>query len=225
MRKKFQEGGEVKPVRRASRLSGPLGKVGKFGVATGLIPGMASNMLADVYGQAREAALGPFEEEGLKALAEERQRRQTARALPTMTPNYEEEMAAAEPTKRRSKPLPVRQRQYKKGGPVKKYEGGGMVEIEIKVGGGGKKGKHMMPDGSMMDDSEHESEEYKKGGAVKGGKWIQNAIKKPGALRAQLGVKEGQKIPAKKLATAAKAPGKLGQRARFAQTLSKMRKK
>jgi len=341
MRKKFQEGGEVKPIRRASRLSGPLGKVGKFGVATGLIPGMASNMLADVYGQAREAALGPFEEEGLKALAEERQRRQTARALPTMTPNYEEEMAAAEPTKRRSKPPPTRQRQYKKGGPVKKYEGGGMVEIEIKIGGGGKKGKHMMPDGSMMEDSEHESEEYKKGGrvkkyaeggevsprsgmkaqlqrsrtrtqglmetpenylaprdttpirvkprsmfstsresdpirqrereqtrreqdfrnrvnsaiereyatqselesqldkdqeqsrpknykkggAVKGGKWIQNAIKKPGALRAQLGVKEGQKIPAKKLATAAKAPGKLGQRARFAQTLSKMRKK
>lgn len=108
---------------------------------------------------------------------------------------------------------------------MKKYEGGGMVEIEIKVGGGGKKGKHMMPDGSMMDDDEMESEEYKKGGAVKGGKWIQGAIKKPGALRAQLGVKEGQKIPPKKLATAAKAPGKLGQRARLAQTLGKMRKK
>ena len=30
-------------------------------------------------------------------------------------------------------------------------------------------------------------------------KWIQKAIKKPGALRASLGVKAGQKIPAKKL--------------------------
>ena len=31
-------------------------------------------------------------------------------------------------------------------------------------------------------------------------KWIQKAIKKPGALREALGVKEGKKIPAKKLA-------------------------
>jgi hypothetical protein len=52
-----------------------------------------------------------------------------------------------------------------------------------------------------------------------GGKWIQSAIKKPGALRAQLGVKGGETIPAGKLAKAAKAPGKLGQRARLAQTL------
>lgn len=59
-------------------------------------------------------------------------------------------------------------------------------------------------------------------GLKKGG-WIKNAIKKPGALRKSLGVKEGEKIPAKKLAAAAKAPGKLGQRARLAQTLSKMR--
>jgi hypothetical protein len=54
-------------------------------------------------------------------------------------------------------------------------------------------------------------------------KWIQKAIKKPGALKKSLGVKEGQKIPAKKLAAAAKAPGKLGQRARLAQTLKKMK--
>lgn len=50
-------------------------------------------------------------------------------------------------------------------------------------------------------------------------KWIQKAIKKPGALREALGVKEGKKIPAKKLEAAAKAPGKLGQRARLAKTL------
>jgi hypothetical protein len=54
-------------------------------------------------------------------------------------------------------------------------------------------------------------------------KWIQNAIKKPGALRASLGVKAGEKIPAKKLAAAAKKPGKLGQRARLAETLKKMK--
>jgi len=50
-------------------------------------------------------------------------------------------------------------------------------------------------------------------------KWIQKAIKKPGALRKELGVKEGKTNPAKKLAAAAKKPGKLGQRARLAKTL------
>jgi len=55
-------------------------------------------------------------------------------------------------------------------------------------------------------------------------KWIQKAIKKPGALRAELGAKAGKPIPAKKLAAAAKKPGKLGQRARLAQTLGKMKK-
>lgn len=63
---------------------------------------------------------------------------------------------------------------------------------------------------------------YAKGGKAK---WIQGAIKKPGALRAQLGVPKGETIPAKKLAKAAKAPGKLGQRARFAEVLKGMRKK
>lgn len=53
--------------------------------------------------------------------------------------------------------------------------------------------------------------------------WIDKAIKKPGALREQLGVKEGEKIPSKILNKAAKAPGKLGQRARLAQTLKKMK--
>jgi hypothetical protein len=55
-------------------------------------------------------------------------------------------------------------------------------------------------------------------------KWIQNAIKKPGALRAELGAKAGKPIPEKKLAKAAKAPGKLGQRARLAETLKGLKK-
>ena len=50
-------------------------------------------------------------------------------------------------------------------------------------------------------------------------KWIQNAIKKPGALRSALGVKKSKTIPSTKLSAAAKKPGKLGQRARLAQTL------
>ena len=54
-------------------------------------------------------------------------------------------------------------------------------------------------------------------------KWIQKAIKKPGALRAELGAKGDKLIPAKKLAAAAKKPGKLGQRARLAETLKKMK--
>ena len=54
--------------------------------------------------------------------------------------------------------------------------------------------------------------------------WIKGAIKKPGSLRRSLGIKKGQKITAKKLAAAAKKPGKLGQRARLAQTLRKMKK-
>ena len=64
--------------------------------------------------------------------------------------------------------------------------------------------------------------EMKKGGSTS--KWIQSAIKKPGALRKAMGVKAGEKIPAKKLAAAAKKPGKMGQRARLAQTLSKLKK-
>ena len=61
----------------------------------------------------------------------------------------------------------------------------------------------------------------KKGGSTN---FIQKAIKKPGALRAQLGAKKGEPIPAKKLAAAAKKPGKLGQRARLAQTLKGFKK-
>lgn len=59
-----------------------------------------------------------------------------------------------------------------------------------------------------------------------GGKYfIQKAIKKPGALRKQLGIKKGETIPLSELKEAAKKPGKLGQRARFALTLRKLSKK
>ena len=56
-------------------------------------------------------------------------------------------------------------------------------------------------------------------------KWIQKAISKPGALKKQLGVSADKKIPTGKLAAAAKKGGKVGQRARLAMTLSKLKKK
>jgi hypothetical protein len=61
--------------------------------------------------------------------------------------------------------------------------------------------------------------------AKKDKKFIQKAIKKPGSLRKSLNVKKGEKIPVSRLRAAAKKPGKLGQRARFAITLGKLRKK
>jgi len=70
-------------------------------------------------------------------------------------------------------------------------------------------------------DDPNEVSMYAKGGKLD----IAKAIKKPGALRASLGTKKGETIPAKKLAKAAKAPGKLGQRARFAEMLKGFRKK
>lgn len=54
--------------------------------------------------------------------------------------------------------------------------------------------------------------------------WIKGAIKHPGALHKELGVPEGKKIPAKKLAAAAKKGGVEGRRARLAETLKGMHK-
>lgn len=54
--------------------------------------------------------------------------------------------------------------------------------------------------------------------------FIKSAIKKPGQLHKDLGVPQGEKIPASKLAAAAKKPGKVGERARFAETLKGMKK-
>lgn len=55
-------------------------------------------------------------------------------------------------------------------------------------------------------------------------KWIQDAIKKPGALHQKLGIPESKKIPENKLEKAAKAKGTLGKEARLAETLKGMRK-
>ena len=54
-------------------------------------------------------------------------------------------------------------------------------------------------------------------------KWIQKAIKKPGALHKQLHVPADKKIPAEKLKAAAEKGGKLGKRANLAMTLKKFK--
>jgi len=53
--------------------------------------------------------------------------------------------------------------------------------------------------------------------------WIKGAIKKPGQLHRDLGVPQGEKIPASKIDAAAKSKGKIGQRARLAKTLKGMK--
>jgi hypothetical protein len=56
-------------------------------------------------------------------------------------------------------------------------------------------------------------------------KWIQNAIKRKGALHRELGVKAGEKIPEKKLKKAEHSKNKkLAKRARFAEELKGFRK-
>ena len=52
-------------------------------------------------------------------------------------------------------------------------------------------------------------------------RWIQGAIKHPGALRKAAHVKKGKKIPLSKLRKLAKKKGITGRRARLAMTLRK----
>ena len=57
-----------------------------------------------------------------------------------------------------------------------------------------------------------------------GHKWIQGMHMKKGALHKELGVPTGKKIPESKLEKAEKSPGKLGKRARLAETLKGFKK-
>lgn len=57
-------------------------------------------------------------------------------------------------------------------------------------------------------------------------KWIQGAIKNPGKLHRELKVKVGEKIPAKKLAKAAKSKNPtIRKEVALAKTLGKLRKR
>ena len=55
-------------------------------------------------------------------------------------------------------------------------------------------------------------------------KWIQKAIKKPGALHKALGVKKGKKIPAGKLAVKESDSPTMKRRKNLAKTLRKTHK-
>lgn len=65
----------------------------------------------------------------------------------------------------------------------------------------------------------------KKKKTMKKKNWIADAIKKPGALHKELGIKVGKKISKKILNKAAKKGGKLGKRAQLAKTLASFHKK
>lgn len=56
-------------------------------------------------------------------------------------------------------------------------------------------------------------------------KWIQKAIKRPGALRRALGVKKGKKIPASKLRIKKTDSPRMTRRKRLAQTLRRLRRR
>lgn len=74
---------------------------------------------------------------------------------------------------------------------------------------------------------EHHSTHYESADPMEGEKpqmFIAGAINHPGALRKSLHAKKGKPIPAKKLEAAAKKGGKIGERARFAETLKKLSK-
>lgn len=119
---------------------------------------------------------------------------------------------------------------YKAGGRIKRDGGGKLpspyeaMRSEERRGSVRVEEKNKMPSPQEAAESAGRTGDVPEGRKAGGRKWIAGAIKKPGALRKSLGVKSGEKIPAKKLASAAEKGGKLGQRARLAQTLKKVGK-
>ena len=85
---------------------------------------------------------------------------------------------------------------------------------------GGKKGakKAVVPPVMPMKGQMPMKPMMKKKGKKKN--WIAGAIGKPGALHRQMGVKQGEKIPKRRLQAAAGKKGLLGRRARLAETLA-----
>jgi hypothetical protein len=83
--------------------------------------------------------------------------------------------------------------------------------------------KHKMHDGKHhASHSEHHEKGHDGSKKSHPKMWIAGAIKHPGALRKELHVKKGHKIPAKKLMKAAKHGGIEGRRARLAMTLKRL---
>jgi len=127
---------------------------------------------------------------------------------------------------------------YKRGGKAKRASGGRMDADYVGAASVTKGGKPVTRPKDIEDREPREPRAsdlysgeqlkrlergYKKGGSPK--KWIGKAIEKPGALRKSLGVKKGETIPEKKLEAASEKGGKLGKRARLAETLKRMNRK
>jgi hypothetical protein len=91
----------------------------------------------------------------------------------------------------------------------------------LRKGGSAKIGSFLETMGKYKNLAKAKELNMKKGGSAK---WIQSAIKKPGSLKKTLGVKASEKIPASKLASAAKKSGITGRRARLAMTLKGLKK-
>lgn len=91
---------------------------------------------------------------------------------------------------------------------------------------GGKVHSDVAQDRALIKKMLKEHEAHEDEGMARGGrKWIQGAIKHPGALHRDLGVPQGKKIPASKLAKAAHSKNPtIRKRAALAKTLKGMHK-
>ena len=89
-----------------------------------------------------------------------------------------------------------------------------------------KKGFNKLPEDVQKKIDPTLAAEYRRGGKVKKNTRRMNQLEELGRVDAEKAyTRKGKTIPASKLKAAAKKKGKLGQRARFAMTLKKMRKK
>ena len=119
----------------------------------------------------------------------------------------------------------------KRGGRTFQGEGTGAKERHDRISrarGGRSKPKPtyptpLPPAPTPFDASPEAGADEVEGAAKGGGKWIQKAIKRPGALHRALHVPQGEKIPAKKLAKASHSGNpRLRREVKLAETLKGM---
>lgn len=190
--------------------------------APGNLPTSASGKKMAEGGEVEEKARGGKSKSGAKNVLRRRPPRAAAPPPPVPdNPNDPDLMAAGAPAAAAAPPAgpPVAPPPGPPPGGAPPFAKGGeakVCEVCGKAHGGSCKG--------MRGGGRFHGAKAKMPKMADGGKWISGAIKKPGALHEQLGVPQGEQIPAKKLAKAAKSSGKLGQRARLAQTLKGFKK-